>query len=119
MFAPFSSGYYVGRLVVEPHRGDEAFMQREQHERVNEQLYASGRGVERIDYPLFMKLFKRHFAVHGADDVPTDTLLVPSALINDDGTEPLPAIREVLLAKPKVVPRLLEWIGDEPDLVAT
>lgn len=119
MFAPFSSGYFVGRLLVEPHDGEEVIMQREQHESVNRQLYANGTGVERVDYPLFMKLWQQHFPVHGADGVPSDTLLIPRSLVNEDVADPLPAIREVLLAKPAVIKRLLSWSGDDSDFVAT
>lgn len=39
MFARFSSGYYLGRLYVQPHDGDRPVMHREQHEHVTEQLY--------------------------------------------------------------------------------
>jgi hypothetical protein len=39
MFEPFSSGYYLGRLYVQPHDGDRPAMHREQHEHVSEQLY--------------------------------------------------------------------------------
>lgn len=119
MFAPFSSGYYVGRLVVEPHGGDDALMHRSQHELVNRHLYTSGEGVERVDYPLIMKLWTRHFAVHADGGVPAHTLLVPERLIEDRGSDPLPGIREVLLAKPGIIDRLLEWSGDGSDLVAT
>lgn len=118
MFAPFSSGYYIGRLLVEPHRGDDALMHRNQHEHVNKRLYATGAGVERTDYPLVMKLWNRHFAVHGDEGVPENTLFVPKRMIEDGTLDPLPGIREVLLAKPSVVPRLLEWSGDGSDVVA-
>ena len=119
MFAPFSSGYYVGRLQVEPHDGDEALIQRSQHEQVNEQLYATGEGVERLDLPLLMKLHQRHFPVHGAEGVPDSTLLLPKSAVPKDPVDPLPGIREVLLAKPSVVDRLLGWAGPETDVVAT
>ena len=119
MFASFSSGYYVGRLVIEPHDGDEALLQREQHEEVNRQLYATGDGVERIDYPLLMKFATAHFPVSGAESVPYGTLLLPRRFISPNDLDPLPAIREVLLAKPEIVPRLLEWAGDGSDIVGT
>lgn len=119
MFESFSRGYYVGRLVVEPHAGEDALMQREQHERVNEQLYATGEGVERLDYPLVMKLWNRHFPVHGDEAVPDNTLFVPSHLVEDPQRSPLPDIEEVLLAKPEIVPRILEWAGGGADVVAT
>ena len=119
MFAPFSSGYYVGRLVVEPHDGEEALLHHEVVEHMNERLYATGDGIERTDYPLFMKLWHRHFAVHGADGIPGDTLLVPASMVEDDVSNPLPGIREVLLAKPSVIPRLLEWIGQDDEVIPT
>jgi hypothetical protein len=53
MFEPFSSGYYLGRLYVQPHDGDRPAMHREQHEHVSEQLYgdeaASNGDVESAD----------------------------------------------------------------------
>lgn len=119
MFATFSSGYYVGRLRVEPHAGDEALMQRSQHEWVNKELYATGDGVERIDYPLIMKLWTRHFTVHADEGVPENTLLVPAWMTDENGRDPLPGMREVLLAKPDIVSRLIEWSGDGTDLVGT
>lgn len=119
MFAPFSSGYYVGRLLVEPHSGDETLMQRQQHEQVNERLYATGEGIERLDYPLLMKLANRHFPVHGDEGVPENTLYVPDQVVEVDDLEPLPEIREVLLAKPSVVSQLWDWVDEDDDVVAT
>lgn len=111
MFEPFSGGYYVGRLYVEPHDGERALLQRDHHERVNRQLYATGRGVERVDHPLVMKLDGHHFAVHGDPGVPDATLVVPSAVVEDDDVEPMPALREVLLAKADRAAQLLELFG--------
>ncbi|GAA0645803.1 DUF5802 family protein [Salarchaeum japonicum] len=107
MFEVFSNGYYLGRLVVEPHDGDRAAMQRRQHERVNEQLYASGEGVERTDYPLVMKLDTAHLRVHGSADVPADTLAVPRDLLERVSVDNPPALREVLLAKADHAERLV------------
>ncbi|MFB6129419.1 MAG: DUF5802 family protein [Salinigranum sp.] len=109
MFEQFSSGYYLGRLYVEPYDGDRAAMQRAEHEQVNEQLYASGEGVERVDYPLVMKLEGTHFPVLGDDDVPSGTLLVPSHLAD----ETLPDLREVFLAKADRAGELLRYAGYE------
>jgi hypothetical protein len=81
MFEAFSDGYYLGRLYVEPYDGDRPAMQRAQHERVNERVYATGEGVERTDAPLVMKLEDCHFPVHGATDVPADTLALPDDLL--------------------------------------
>jgi len=110
MFEEFSSGYYFGRLYVEPFDGERAVMQRAQHERVNEQLYASGEGIERLDTPLVMKLGTRHFPVHGEEGVPSDTLAVPETLL-DDGVRDPPALREVLLAKADRATQLLRLSG--------
>lgn len=119
MFTPFSSGYYVGRLLVEPHAGTTALMQRNQLERVNNFLYASGKGIERLDYPLVMKLATTHFTVHGDDGVPDDTLLVPETVVESSTDEPWPAVTELLLAKPKIVDRLIDLAVDGSDVVAT
>ena len=119
MFAPFSNGYYVGRMVVEPYQGDDALMQQNQHERMNEQLYADGAGVERLDHPLIMKLDSNHFPVHGDPGVPDHTLYIPAWLHEELRDGPLPAVREVLLAKAEVAPRLLALCGLGDDVVAT
>ena len=111
MFEEFSRGYYLGRLYVEPYAGDRAVMHASQHERVNAQVYATGDGVERLDHPLVVKLEDRHLAVHGADDVPADTLGVPGAVLEAAGLTELPALREVLLAKADRAGQLLEWFG--------
>lgn len=111
MFAEFSRGYYFGRLYVEPFDGDRAVMQRAQHERVNEQLYATGTGVERLDNPLVMKLGTRHFPVHGDDSVPADTLALPRELVDDRLRDP-PTLREVLLAKADRAEQLLGMTAD-------
>lgn len=115
MFEAFSSGYYLGRLYVEPYSGDRVVMQRDQHERVNEQLYASGIGVERLDSPLVMKIDRRHFTVHGEDDVPADTLALPDDFVEDCGIDNPPALREVLLAKADRAAQLLEIFGERPN----
>jgi hypothetical protein len=111
MFEEFSSGYYLGRLYVEPHDGDRAVLQRADHERVNERLYASGRGVERLDTPLVMKLDSAHFPVVGDDDVPSGTLALPRRVVEAD----LPDRREVFLAKPERARELLRYAGYDPD----
>ncbi|GAB3418600.1 DUF5802 family protein [Haloparvum alkalitolerans] len=110
MFERFSSGYYLGKLYVEPHDGDRAVIRRADHERVNEQLYATGEGVERLDAPLVMKLDRSHIPVAGDDDVPTGTLAVPQELADDD----LPAARSVLLADADRAADILRWEGYEP-----
>lgn len=120
MFEEFSSGYYFGRLYVEPFDGDRAVMQRDQHERVNEQLYLTGDGVERLDSPLVMKLDRQHFPVHGETGIPRDTIAVPEQIIENTDVENPPTLREVFLAKREHAHRLLGLFGqsgsaDAPD----
>lgn len=47
MFEAFSAGYYVGRFYIDAYDGAHAVMDRDQHEEANEQVYATGEGVER------------------------------------------------------------------------
>ncbi len=123
MFEVFSRGYYLGRMYVQPSDRDRAAMARSQHERVNEQLYADGEGVERLDRPLVMKLETSHFPVHGDEGVPADTLAVPDSVLEGTRVRNPPTLREVLLAKADHAARLLqvaggwaagEWVGS-PD----
>ena len=111
MFERFSSGYYLGRLYVEPGERETAAMCRAQHERVNEQLYTDGDGVERLDNPLVMKLDTTHFPVTGDERVPRDTLAVPRDLLEDSRVRNPPTLREVLLAKADRARQLLELSG--------
>ncbi|MFC7073956.1 DUF5802 family protein [Halovenus rubra] len=107
MFEQFSSGYYLGRLYVEPSSDETAKMCREQHEHVNEQLYADDEGIARLDVPLVMKIGSTHFAVEGSDGVPADTLAVPEGLLDRQTVKNPPTWSEVLLAKAEHASRLL------------
>jgi hypothetical protein len=111
MFEVFSRSYYLGRLYVTPTDGDRALMHSEQHERINEEVYTTGEGLERTDTPLVMKLESRHFPVHGAADVPTNTLALPEPML--DGTEVRnpPSLREVFLARRERARQLLAFAG--------
>ncbi|MFB6110520.1 MAG: DUF5802 family protein [Halodesulfurarchaeum sp.] len=109
MFAPFSNGYYLGRLYVEPTDGGEAVLHREQHEAANRELYASGSGIERVDHPLVMKLETAHFAVHPDDTVPEGTLAVPESILESTAVRNPPELREVLLAKAEHAQRLASF----------
>lgn len=111
MFERFSSGYYLGRLYVEPYEGERAAIQRADHEQVNERFYATDEGVERLDAPLVMKLDGTHFPVLGDESVPAGTLAVPKRLAADD----LPDRREVFLAKAERARELLRYAGYDPD----
>ncbi|PSQ09309.1 hypothetical protein BRC93_13165 [Halobacteriales archaeon QS_5_70_15] len=114
MFEEFSSGYYLGRLYVEPYGGDRAVMHRDQHERVNEQLYAEGDGVERLDLPLVMKIGGAHFPVHGADGVPEGTVALPDEVADRTGLRNPPALSEVFLAKADRARQLLDIEAELP-----
>ncbi len=111
MFETFSRSYYVGRLFVEPYDGEHAALRRDQHELVNEQLYADGEGIERLDLPLVMKLAQQHFAVHGEDGLPENTLMVPRDRLDAGRVDTLPAPREVLLAKADRASQLLDIVS--------
>lgn len=108
MFEQFSSGYYLGRLYVEPSSDDTAKMCQEQHEHVNEQLYGEPEGITRLDNPLVMKLGSTHFAVRGDEGVPADTLTVPESMLDERTVRNPPKWSEVLLAKADTANRLLD-----------
>ncbi|ALG82774.1 DUF5802 family protein [Halanaeroarchaeum sulfurireducens] len=109
MFEPFSSGYYLGRLFVEPSHDETATMQRDQHERVNRQLYATDEGIESLDAPLVMKLGEKHLAVHGSSEVPEGTLAVPEETLDAIRIENPPTLSDVLLAKAEHARRLVSY----------
>ena len=108
MFEAFSSGYYLGRLYVQPAPDERAAINREHHERVNEQLYADDDGLARTDHPLVMKLGGAHFPVHGEADVPERTLAVPEPVLDAGGVENPPTLTEVFLAKGEHARRLVD-----------
>lgn len=107
MFEPFSRGYYLAELYVEPYDGERAAIQRADHERMNERLYAGDEGIERLDAPLVMKIDGAHFPVVGDDGVPTGTLAVPREMADDD----LPTRRPVFLAEADRAGELLRYAG--------
>ena len=114
MFEEFSSGYYLGRLYVEPYDGERPVMRRDQHEQINEQLYASGEGVERLDSPLVMKVDHHHVAVQGEDGIPEGTLALPEDLLDDTRIRNPPTLKEVLLAKADRAAQLLRYQESAP-----
>ncbi|MCU4924514.1 DUF5802 family protein [Halobacteria archaeon AArc-dxtr1] len=111
MFETFSRSYYLGRLYVTPTEGDRALMHGEQHERINEEVYATGEGVERLDAPLVMKLESSHFPVHGTDAVPANTLAVPEPLLAATDIRNPPSLQQVLLARRERARQLLAFAG--------
>ncbi|QIB75145.1 hypothetical protein GL213_04670 [Halogeometricum borinquense] len=110
MFEQFSSGYYLGRLYVEPYDGDVPAIQREDHTHVNERLYAEEELV-RLDIPLVMKLDQEHFPVVGNENIPSGTLALPEDFAGSD----LPDDKHVLLAKPDRATELLRYAGYDLD----
>ena len=115
MFERFSRSYYLGRLYVTPTDHGRVAMEASQHERVNEQLYASGEGVERLDTPLVMKLDSRHFPVHGSESVPLNTLAVPADVLEETEIENPPTVSSVFLASAERARQLLQFAGFDPD----
>ncbi|WP_435197081.1 DUF5802 family protein [Natronomonas sp. EA1] len=111
MFEQFSSGYYLGRLYVEPGASEHAVIHEDIHERLNEALYATGEGIERLDNPLLMKVGQSHVPVLGAPEVPERTLSLPEATLERAGIRNAPTLSEVLLAKPEVAERFFEGTG--------
>lgn len=117
MFEQFSSGYYLGRLYVEPHVGARAVMRETHYEQVQDQLYG-GRTVEGVDgleadTPLVMRFDQQHFVVDGDTDVPEQTLAVPRDWL-DPGHDPLEP-REVFLAKADRAEQLLQFAVESDD----
>ncbi len=108
MFEQFSSGYYLGRLYVEPYDGERAAIHRKHHEHVNEKLYESDGA------PLVMKVGSTHLAVHGAEDIPGGTLALPERALSAAGVDNPPTLQEVLLAKGDRARQLLEYSADGP-----
>ena len=115
MFEVFSRSYYLGRLYVTPTDGDCAVMHDEQHERINEEVYATGEGIERLDAPLVMKLESGHFPVHGDETIPANTLAVPTEMLEDTRIRNPPKLREVFLARRERARQLLQFAGGVDD----
>ncbi|KDE58242.1 hypothetical protein EL22_06215 [Halostagnicola sp. A56] len=114
MFEVFSRSYYLGRLYVTPTDDEHASMQTDQHERINDAVYTSGEGIERLDAPLVMKLESGHFPVHGDDGVPENTLAVPESVLDRTQITNPPSLKEVFLARRERARQLLEFAGAWP-----
>jgi len=109
MFEPFSSGYYLGRLYVEPYGGDHAVINRGHHERVKDRLYESG------DEPLVMKIGSTHVASVGPRAFPGGRSRSRKPPLSATGTDNPPTLREVFLAKADRARQLLEYGADAPE----
>lgn len=109
MFEQFSSGYYLGRLYIEPHDGPRAALQSGHYREVRRQLY---RESTEDETPLVMRYDSQHFVVGGEEDIPERTLAVPEPWLDDyDPLEP----REVFLAKADRAHQLLQFAAGDPD----
>ncbi len=111
MFEVFSRSYYLGRLYVTPTAGEQALLHRDQHERINEEVYATGEGIESLETPLVMKLESHHFPVVGDESVPTNTLAVPESLLEGTDVRNPPSLEEVFLARREHARQLLAYSG--------
>lgn len=109
MLERLSSGYYLGRFYVEPAEVDHALIRQDRHEQANAVIYAAGRGIERLDLPLVMKLGSVHFPVFAGEHVREDTLELPPSVLTEAGVENPPALREVLFATAERAGHLLRW----------
>ncbi|MDY7081419.1 MAG: DUF5802 family protein [Halobacteria archaeon] len=105
MFEDFSSGYYLGRLYVEPHRVEHAVMHDAEYEKVSDRIGSSE------DEPLVMKVDRKHLCVQGDDNIPSGTLVIPEGIMNEMPIRNPPELKEVFLAKPEQASKLLDFIG--------
>lgn len=109
MFERLSSSYYIGQLYVASTEDDHALMQHDQHEQANADVYATGEGINRLDFPLVMKLDTVHFPVFADETVPKDTLALPDTVLAETTIKHPPVLREVLLTTAERAEQLLRW----------
>mgnify|MGYP000087704257 CR=1 FL=1 len=106
MFEDFSSGYYLGRMYVEPHDAERPVMQDDEFEKVREKVYDD-------EKPLVMKIGNRHLVVDGDEGVPSGTLAVPAGVTESLRLHNPPSVKDVLLAKKGHATRILSLRGFE------
>lgn len=104
MFEDFSSGYYLGRMYVEPYDAECPVMQNDEFETVS-------RGVYDDEKPLVVKIGNRHLVVDGDGGVPSGTLGVPEEVADGLGLRNPPSVKDVLLAKEGHATRILSLRG--------
>lgn len=110
MFEAFSDSYYIGRLYVTPGPDDPPRMQRAQVHQINDELLtAEDDTIVDLDRPLVVKLGPHHFPVHADTEVPADTLVVPTSLLEETPVENPPEFCGVLLARGERAKQLL-WL---------
>jgi len=100
MFEDFSSGYYLGRMYVEPHDSDRPVMQDDEFEKVRRNVYTE-------EKPLVVKVENRHLVVGGDGGVPSGTLAIPAKVAESLRLRNPPSLRDVLLAKEEHAARIL------------
>lgn len=105
MFEDFSSGYYLGRLYVEPHDSPEPVIHDDEYRRIHGDVYGG-----EADTPLVFKLDNHHLPVKGDEGVPTATLGLPEELLDDLDLRNPPSVKNVLLAKKRYAERVLELL---------
>jgi len=66
-----------------------------------------------------MKLGSQHFAVHGDEQVPADTLVVPETMLANANVRTPPSLEEVFLAKADHAAQLLSISEGTPTLPDT
>lgn len=108
MFEEFSTGYYLGRMYVEPHETDRPVMGKDEFEAVRRGVYGDGEGGEAV----VMKVDRHHLVVDGDKSVPRGTLGVPRSRLGELDVRNPPSLKEVLLAKPEHAERILSLTGD-------
>ena len=97
----FSSAYLAGRTFVEPADRPVSAVDPVTFADTTATVY----GTDADGLPLVVRVGRRHLPVIGADDVPTGTMCVPTALLADaTATE-----RTVLIARDTAARRLLRW----------
>ncbi|MDZ7687944.1 MAG: DUF5802 family protein [Halobacteriales archaeon] len=106
MFDDFSSGYYLGRMYVEPYDAEHPVMQDSDFEAVSNGVYDE-------EKPLVMKVEQHHLVVDGDDGVPTGTLGVPEKVADELRLRNPPSVKDVLLAKEDHATRILSLKGFE------
>ncbi|MDY6779568.1 MAG: DUF5802 family protein [Halobacteria archaeon] len=111
MFEEFSSGYYLGRLYVEPHDSDVPVLHENLHRSIGEKLYDGTEGIEPSvsndgEKPVVIKLGNRHLVVEGGE-VPSSTLGLPEDTIEEFDIRNPPSLKSVLLAKAEHAAKIL------------
>ena len=84
-------------------------MDSDQHVAANEQVYDTSDPIERRDHPLVMKIEQCYVPVFAADDLPTDALGLPAAVLASTRIDNPPTVKEVLVAKAERAAQLLKW----------